>query len=180
MPFGKFQIIPKNIFRSTENFLRCKFKTVKANVETRIELISPELRKRMSSASETQLRRVATAVSRAIVERIGLENPIITGALEQLNNHPPTEDFRVKVQAFADELDSAYFDLSAECDEGRASREQVTTAFSKARAASAIAFAFSDDAIMAESEATYEAASATDDAAIILSVAEKILNGNAA
>jgi hypothetical protein len=149
-------------------------------LETRIELISPELRKRMDSASEAQLRHVAAAVSRAIVERVGLENPFIMRALEQLNCHPLAENFRATVQALADELDSAYLDLSAERDEGRASQKQVAVAFSKARAASAVAFAFSDNAIMAASEATYEAASAVDDAAIILSVAEKILSGSTA
>jgi len=145
--------------------------------ETRIELISPELRKRLDSANEAHLRRIAATVSRAIVERVGISHPIITRALEQLDAHgPPVGELQAQVQAFADDLDSAYLDLSEECEEGHASREQVSVAFSKARAANAVAFALDSNALIAASEAAYEAASAVDDAAAITSIAEKILS----
>ncbi|HTV47249.1 MAG TPA: hypothetical protein VMG59_02280 [Phycisphaerae bacterium] len=145
--------------------------------ETRIELISPKLRKRFDSATETQLRQVAYAVSRAIVERFGLTQPIITRALECLSRHElPTDDMQAEVQAYADEVDSAYLDLSDKQDTGRASQEQVSVAFSKARAASAVAFALADSALLAACEATYEAASAVDNATEITSIADKILS----
>lgn len=144
---------------------------------TRIELISLGLRKRLDSASEAQLRRIAAAVSREVVERVAISHPIITRALEQLDaSGQPAGDLQAQVQAFADEVDSAYLDLSEECEEGRASREQVSVAFSKARAASAVAFALDSNALIAASEAAYEAASAVDDAAVIASIAEKILS----
>ena len=143
----------------------------------RIELISPELRKRLDSASEAQLRQVAAAVSRAIVERVGISHPVVTRALEGLaKSEPPTDELRAAVRDYADGVDSAYLDLSDEQESGRASKEQVFAAFSQARAASAVAFALSSSALVAASEATYEAASAVDDATQISSIAERILS----
>lgn len=144
---------------------------------TRIELISPELRKRLDSASDAQLRQIAAAVSRVIVERVGISHPAVTRALECLaKSEPPSDELRAEVQDYADGVDSAYLDLSDALESGRISQEQVSAAFSKARAASAVAFALSSSALLAASEATYEAASAVDDALEILSIAERILN----
>jgi hypothetical protein len=147
--------------------------------ETRIELISPNLRRQLNSASETKLRQIAAAVCQEIIERVAISNPVITQALKQLNSFPPAEGcLQNQVQTFAEELDSAYLDLSDECENGRASREQVFTDFSKARAASAVAFALDSNPVIATSEAIYEAASAIDNSAVIISIAEKILSSS--
>ena len=144
---------------------------------TRIELISPELRKRFDSASDEQLRQVATAVSRAIVERVRISHPVVMRALECLaRSEPPTDELRVAVQDYADGLDTAYLELSDDQESGRVSQEQVFAAFSQARAASAVAYALSSSALVAASEATYEAASAVDDSTEISSIAERILS----
>ena len=144
--------------------------------KTRLQHIAPELRYRLNSASKTQLRRIAAAVSRTIVERLAISHPIITQALEQLDTFGSRADgLQAKVQAYADEVDNGYFDLAEECEAGRASQEEVSIAFSKARAISAVAFALDRSALIAASEATYEVASAIDDDSVIISLAEKIV-----
>src|ERR1700744_842373 len=146
--------------------------------ETRLELISLQLRKRLDSASEEQLRHIAAPICMEIIRRTGVSDPVISEALEHLSQKKtPPADLQARVQFYAQKLDADYLDLTDELEEESATQEQVAAAFSQARAANAVAFALSANAIVAASETTYEAASAVADDSEMTGIVEKILDG---
>ena len=88
--------------------------------------------------------------ARWAVERVGLEHPIIAGALRA--------EYSESVPVLAAELDDRYLELLGLSEAGDDISPKAQTAFSHARAAAAIVFAAEDQA----EEAVYEAALATD------------------
>ena len=72
-----------------------------------------------------------------------------------------------QLDALVQELDEEYFDLQDLIEVGKATEQQVVDAFSKARAAAAVFFAFNGEF----GEAVYEALSSCDDPATIALIA---------
>jgi len=79
------------------------------------------------------------------------------------------------LDALVQELDDEYFNLQDLADDGKATDEQVLEAFSRARAAAAVFFAFTGDF----TESVYEALSSSDEPSAISLVARKALETRA-
>ena len=133
----------------------------------------------LNTANESQLRRVAGAVSRAAVERTSLSHPLIAEALTHLSTSAsPDTQLRGRVQEFAAQLDEQYFQLKQaheEAEDAGKTNPQVVLAFSRARAASAVAAALDNDARTAAAVAAYEAIAATGDSIYLTAVTESVL-----
>jgi predicted transcriptional regulator len=134
--------------------------------ENRLELVDPDLSKRLSRMTEMQLRAVALAVSRFAVERTGLSDAIIDRGLAALHEGRYGDpQLRSQLWSLVESLDEIQWDLQDAIDEGRASQDEYEVAFNRARAAHSVYFAQDPDALEAALEATYEANAATDDLA---------------
>ena len=140
---------------------------------------APGLASLIENAGESKLRRVAAAVALAVVERTGLSHPVVDGALERLERAPgPDADLQASVQGAAAQLDEEYFALKEPPEEQEdvgKTDPQVGIAFSKARAASAVAAAFGEDEREAAASAAYEAACATDESDYLMGAAKRAL-----
>jgi hypothetical protein len=130
----------------------------------RLELIAPELSRRLEHATAMQLREIRAVVCRAVVQHVGLEESVADEALDSLNYSESAPETLCKaVASRAEQLDMEYFTLGKAADEGRASEDEVHKAFCRARAVSALALAISGIDADTVREAIYEAAAATDD-----------------
>lgn len=130
----------------------------------RLETIAPDLVEELNPASADQQRKVATAAAETAVERTRLSAPEVDRALAAVH----AEDFgdssaREGMQRLTDRLDDEQWATQERVDEGQASPAEHLTAFSAARAASAVFFALDADAKTAVFEALYEANAAIDD-----------------
>ena len=124
---------------------------------------APGLAERVEATGQADLQRVAWAAARAAVERTGLSDPLIDQALQR---ESPDAELQTQVQALAGKLDDDYFALKEpleDCEDAGKTDPQVALAFSRARAASAVAEALGDDAKEAAASSAYEAFAATDD-----------------
>ena len=124
---------------------------------------APDLARRIETAGKWELQRLAWAAARAAVERSGLSCPVIGEALQKAS---PDPELQAQVRALAGKLDDEYFALKEPLEDREDAGNtdpQVVLAFSKARAASAVAEALGDDAKEAAASAAYEAFAATDD-----------------
>jgi hypothetical protein len=129
---------------------------------------APGLAKRIEAADESELRGLAWATARAVVKRTGLSNPLIDHALQR---GLPDAQLQAQVQALVEKLDDDYFALKEPLEERKDAGKtdpQVILAFSRARAANAVAAALGDDAQEAAALATYKALSATDDSQYLI------------
>jgi hypothetical protein len=128
---------------------------------TTLELLrqrAPGLAGMLDTPDTEELRRISSAIARAVVGRAGLADPLIEEALQHLSSSAqPRPDLRARVQSLAEHLDSRYFDLQDLCERGRATDVQVSSAFAKARAATAVASALGDAASTAAAVTAYEA-----------------------
>jgi hypothetical protein len=125
---------------------------------------APHLAERIdAAANESELQRLAWAAARAAVERAELSDSLIDQALRQA---VPDEKLQAQVQALVEKLDDDYFSLKESLEEredaGKLDRE-AAVAFSRARAASAVAEALGANAKEAAASAAYEAFAAIDD-----------------
>jgi hypothetical protein len=140
---------------------------------------APGLASLIEDAGELELRRVAAVVARAVVSRTRLSHPVIDRALERLDTAQlPDADFQTKVQAAAEELDEEYFALKEQLEEREdagKTNQKVSIAFSRARAASAVAAALGEDKKEAAASAAYEAVSAIDDSDYLTNALKRTL-----
>ena len=143
-----------------------------------IELLrqrAPGLAHRIESADEPELRRLASAVARAAVERTGLSDPLIDKVMQRT---APDAVLRARVLIVAEKLDDRYFTLKEPLEERQDAGKtdpHVMVAFSRARAASAVAESLGDDAREAAASAAYEAFIATGDADYLTDAVERAL-----
>jgi len=118
-------------------------------------------------------------VVRAVVSRTGLSHPAVDRALERLEVAAiPDAGLRASVHAAAEQLDEEYFALKEpleEREDAGKSDSEVIMAFSRARAASAVAAALGDDKREAVASAAYEAVSATDDSEYLTDAVKRAL-----
>ena len=147
-----------------------------------IELLrqsAPNLASLIENAGQSKLRRVAAVVARATVSRTGLSHPAVAQALERLETAPaPDADLQASVEAAAEALDEEYSalkELLEEREDAGKDDPDVNVAFSRARAASAVAAALGDDEREAAASAAYEAVSATDDSEYLTEAVRRAL-----
>ena len=118
-------------------------------------------------------------VAREVVSRTGLSHPAVDRALEWLQAAAtPDAGLQASVQAAAEQLDGEYFALKEPLEEREDAGKNdpaVSTAFSRARAASAVAAALGDDEREAAASAAYEAVSATDDSEYLADAVKRAL-----
>lgn len=117
---------------------------------SRLNLIAPDLDDLLRDVLPAFQVYAGWEAARWAVGRVGLEHPVIAAALQA--------GYSAAVPILAEDLDNRYLALLGQSDCGRCSAEEVRTAFSHARAASAIVYAAEGQA----AEAVYEAAIATD------------------
>jgi len=134
----------------------------------RLQLIAPDLVPVLAAASPVQRHRVASEVARWVTSRVEHVPAEIAASL----SGTPSPQFHQIV----DRLDNEYLSLQAKEDVGECTDEEVLAAFSRARAASCVAFAIAADA----GETIYEVAVATDDIAAIREIVRSSLNPTAA
>lgn len=130
---------------------------------TTIELLRkqvPVLARKIEAFRESELRKVAAVIAEAAVRRTGLSDPVINEAVERLKAFPTADaELQARVEAVAEDLDEKYFTLKEPLEEREDAGKTdpaVILAFSKARAASAVAAALGEDAGQAAARAGYE------------------------
>jgi hypothetical protein len=140
---------------------------------------APGLASLMENAEGAKLRRMAAVVARAVVNRTGLSHPVIDQALEALEAAPLADaDLQARAQTVAEGLDDEYFALKEPLEDREDAGKtdpQVSIAFSRARAASAVAAALGDDETEAAASAAYEAVSATGDSEYLTDAVKRAL-----
>jgi len=129
---------------------------------------------------EPELRKVTAAVARSVVGRTGLSHPIVDAALERLERASgPDAELQTSVHRAAAELDEEYFALKEPLEEREDAGKtdpKVSLAFSKARAASAVAAALGEDEREAAASAAYEAACATGESDYLVDAVKRALS----
>lgn len=144
---------------------------------TIIELLrkqAPVLAQKIEAVRASELRKAAAVIAEAAVCRTGLSDPVINEAVERLKAFPTADaELQSRVEAVAEDLDEKYFTLKEPLEEREDAGKTdpaVILAFSKARAASAVAAALGEDAGQAAARAGYEAFHATGDADYLIEV----------
>jgi hypothetical protein len=124
---------------------------------------APGLAHLIEAAGKSEFSSLAWAAARAAVERTGLSEPLINQAVQRA---VPDAELQVRVQALAEKLDNDYFALKEPLEEREDAGKtdpQVILAFSRARAADAVAEALAGNGMESAASAAYEALIATDD-----------------
>jgi hypothetical protein len=139
----------------------------------RLDSISPDLAESFRHATPAHRRKATLVACTLVASRVGLEDEEVVAALEHLRHGGKVDrDLLRKIERLAARLDDEYLRLDEEGDETK--RPEVLRRFSKARAASALGFALSEDPGQLH-EALYEALAAVDDASeVIRPVAEAL------
>jgi hypothetical protein len=139
----------------------------------RLASISRAVADAFSLANNEQRRLAATFAANRAVQESGLDPDVIADGLETLRRGEiPSLAVRNQIIRVAEGLDAAYFRAA---DEGGADAQAEELAlFSRARAASAVAFACTAEASQLH-EALYEAALAESDPATLLGEVARIL-----
>ena len=130
----------------------------------RLQQIAPDLVRLLHRTKPALLRAIRTAICDAVIRRVGLDDPTIheaLGVLSGSDDAPPA--LRTATEARVEQLDLEYFELQEAADDGRATRDDVLNAFSRARAAAAVATAICGNDAETTGETIYEAAATTDD-----------------
>jgi len=141
----------------------------------RLELIAPDLSRRLGRATASQLRDIRAAVCHLAVCHVRLDDQIINEALSVLDGSRPASPTLCQTATErVDQLDLDYFTLQESADEGRASQDDVRVAFRRARAASAVAIAIAGPDADTTRETIYEAAAATENVTELESLADAI------
>jgi hypothetical protein len=139
----------------------------------RLDSISPDLAESFRHATPAHRRKATLVACTLVASRVGLEGEEVVVALEHLRQGGKVDlELRRKLESLAARLGDEYLRLDEEDDEAK--RPEVLRLFSKARAASALGFALSEDHGQLH-EALYEALAAVDDATeVIRPVAEAL------
>jgi len=141
----------------------------------RLDSLSPDLAESFRHATSAHRRKATRVACTLVVSRVGLEGEEVVAALEHLHQGGAVDrDLRRKLEKLAARFDDEYLRLDEEGDEPK--RPEVLRLFSKARAASALRFALSEDPGQLH-EALYEALAAVDDATEIIRPVAEALQG---
>jgi hypothetical protein len=141
---------------------------------SRLNLVSAELAATVAAGTDAQLRRAILAGARLAAARTHLSDPRADQAMSALaDGVTGSPEERGAIQRLTEELDNVAFDLQDQMETGEATHEQYEEAFLRARAASALDFAFEEDTAHAASESLYEAYHAIDDLPALLKVVDE-------
>jgi hypothetical protein len=139
----------------------------------RLSSVSPTLAERFRGAPTGIRRQAALVACEIAVSSVGLRDKEILLALEALRSGTPLDSaLRGQVERLAASFDDEYLRLEEEEDEGK--KAEVLSFFSRARAASAIMFALSDDAGQLH-ETIYEAITSLENPAELVQSVETVL-----
>ena len=125
----------------------------------RLDTASPALGAAFRVATASARRRAALVACESAVRRADLHSALVGSAIADLRSGNIPASTRPKLERLAEELDEQYLRLDAKGDV--ASKAAALPLFAKARAASALAFAVSEDPAELH-EAIYEALIAVD------------------
>ena len=126
----------------------------------RLDSRAPELAKALRGAPLALQRRAVIVACEVATARVGLDADDVVAALGALRTDSGVDPaLRLRLEALATRLDDEYLGLA---QLGDAPKKGVLSLFFKARAASALVFAFSTDAEQLH-EAIYEAIAAVED-----------------
>ncbi len=134
---------------------------------------APRLADVLATSDVDKLWHISSSIAQAVVDRSGLKDPLIAEALRHLSSPVrPQPELQARVQSLAEQLDAHYFDLQ----DGKASDDQVSAAFAKARAATAVAAALGGVSSSSAAETAYEAVCAINNSEeYFTGVAESVL-----
>ncbi|HTQ38812.1 MAG TPA: hypothetical protein VMJ32_07275 [Pirellulales bacterium] len=133
---------------------------------SRLSTVSKELDGTINKVASSKRMSISLAIAAWAVDQTGLSHPVLPNDISSAQPN--------LVQSLVEELDEAYFTLQESAEAGTASEEEVTAAFSLARAANAVEFALQGDL----SETAYEAVIATDDLPGLQHLVERLLLQN--
>ncbi len=132
--------------------------------EDRLELVAPDVSAKLREADDRDRREAALAACRFALERNPTNDPIISGAIQEIESgHPVSALLRTTLEKLVESLDEEYFDLQEAGREGRIPPEAYLPAFYAARTANAVYCATSPHSLNAATESVYEANAATED-----------------
>lgn len=139
----------------------------------RLDSVAPELAEVFRNAAPATRRRAARVAAEFAVSAVGLQADAITAALKRLRHDKPVDSaLRQQLERLAARFDEEYLLLA---EQGDVTKEpEALRLFSKARAASALASAVSEDSGQLH-EAVYEAIAAVKDAAGLVTTVKESL-----
>ena len=144
---------------------------------SRLESVSSKLAEAFRQASLLKQRQAVLEACVVAVSRVGLEENEVNAAVEILRcGGDVNSSVREQLEKLAARFDDQYFELDEKGNE--ATKLEALALFSKARAASALAFALSENSGQLH-EAVYEAITAMNDPAEVMRVVEKTLRSAA-
>jgi hypothetical protein len=142
-----------------------------------LRLVDSDLEARLRKADAGTLRAIARAACEFAVARAGLEDPVLKAALAVLRSgQRPSPPLAQQVEAVVNQLDDHALSIQDAVEVGEAKESSYEEAFSRARAASAVQYAFQDDPLMAAADALYEAHAATGDLGSLRDLVSRALN----
>jgi hypothetical protein len=142
-------------------------------MSTRLATVAPDLVPQLNSRPQGELRNVVAVVVREAVASTGLDDPLVASALDQIGTGKP--GMNARVQEVAERLDQVAWDIQDAEDEHDS--ERYMTAFRRARAASAVAFALDPDS-GSMLESIYEAQAALGSIAAARRLIELLLTND--
>ena len=139
----------------------------------RLDSTAPVAAERFRRASASKRREAACVACEHAVAAVGLTAPDTSEALTVLRGAAPADaSLHGRLESLAAGFDDAYFRLDE--SGGDAQKHQARHCFAKARAASALAFAVTDDDTRLH-EAIYEAICALDEPGELVRLVERVL-----
>lgn len=141
----------------------------------RLDSVAPQVADRFRLAAPNARRHATLLACEHCVSATGLSGADVERALEVLRSAAlPGPELRHRLEALAAGLDEEYFRINEDDAPGR--KHEALRAFLKARAASALAFALTEnDACL--HEAIYEAIAAIEDPALLVGLMDRALGG---
>lgn len=132
-------------------------------MSNRLATVEASLSDDLTRRTPSQLRRIAATAALLAIRRTGLSDPRLNDALSLLHSGNSGEDEQWVVDRLTEELNEKAWDIQEQADVGNVSQQTYLEMFSKARAAAAVGFALSDNALESALEAVYEAYAAVGD-----------------
>jgi hypothetical protein len=134
-------------------------------MESRLDLLSPNLVKKLSPAAEQKLRRITVAACKIALSRTELKSSLIDQSIEALEGSQSIDRWflRQKLESYTNQLDKLQWDLREQVDSGMETMDKYLKAFGNARTINALYFALDSDPYFAAAETIYEVYAATND-----------------
>ena len=134
-------------------------------MESRLDLLSHDLVKKLSQADEQRLRRIAAKVCEIALRHSEIKSPLIDYFWESFQGSASVDRLFLKqeLKNFIDQLDEIQWALKEQVDLGSETMPNFLRAFSNARIFNALYYALDADPYIAAAESIYETFAATND-----------------